>query len=128
MNIEQIGYRIIGCAIEAHRHLGGCGLLESVYEDALCYELEKSGLSFERQIALPVHYKDVVLASPMKIDLMVEKCVIIECKAVIQYNPVFEAQLLTYLRLSRLQLGYVINFGDPILKSGIHRVVNGLQT
>ena len=124
MELEQLGYRVIGCAIEAHRTLGGCGLVESVYEDALCYELQKAGLSYDRQLPQPVHYKDVILSTPLKIDLLVENLIIVECKATVNYNPVFEAQLLTYLRLARLKLGYVINFGEPVLKNGIHRVVN----
>lgn len=124
MHIEDIGYKIIGCAIEAHKSLGGCGLLESIYEDALCYELSRTGLTYVRQALQPVHYKDAVLSTPLKIDLVIEKSVIVECKSTITYNPVFEAQLLTYLRLSKLKLGYVVNFGEPILKNGIHRVVN----
>lgn len=124
MELEQVGYRVIGCALEAHRSLGGCGLLESVYEEAFCYELEKAGLAFSRQISQPVHYKDTVLSTPLRLDLLVEHQIIVECKATINYNPVFESQLLTYLRLSKLKLGYVINFGEPVLKNGIHRVVN----
>ena len=123
-DLEQLGYKIIGCAIEAHRNLGGCGLLESVYEDAMCYEFRINGLAYVRQLTLPVQYKDVILSTPMKVDLMVEDCIIVECKATMQYNPVFDAQLLTYLRLSNKRLGYVINFGERVLKDGIHRVVN----
>lgn len=126
MDIEQLGYRVIGCAIEAHKSLGGCGLLESLYEDALCYELAKAGFAFERQLLQPVHYKDTMLSTPLKIDLLIQKSIIVECKSTISYNSIFEAQLLTYLRLSKLKLGYVINFGEPILKHGIHRVVNNL--
>ncbi len=124
MDIEQLGYRIIGCAIEAHKSLGGCGLLESIYEDAMCYELSRTGLIFERQAFQPVHYKETILSTPLKIDLIIQKSVIVECKSTVAYNPVFESQLLTYLRLSKLKLGYVINFGEPTLKNGIHRVVN----
>src|SRR5690606_33248288 len=97
MDIEQLGYTIIGCAIEAHKTLGGCGLLESVYEDALCYELTANGLSFERQVVLPVRYKQAILPGTLKLDLFIERKVVVECKSTIQYNPVFEAQLLTYL-------------------------------
>ena len=124
MDIEQLGYHIIGCAIEAHRTLGGCGLLESVYEDALCYELHANGIAFKRQITLPVPYKDTCLSSTYRLDLFIEEKVLVECKATVQYNAVFEAQLLTYMRLARVKLGYVINFGEPILKNGIHRVIN----
>lgn len=127
MTIENLGYAVIGCAIEAHKTLGGCGLLESLYEDALCFELEAASLSFKRQAMQPVIYKGTALSTPLKIDLLVEDKLIIECKATISYNPVFESQLLTYLRLAKLQLGYVFNFGEPVLKNGIHRVVNDLK-
>lgn len=99
-------------------------MLESLYEDALCYELEKAGFVYVRQQVQPVHYKDTILATPLRTDLIIENSIIIECKSTINYNPVFESQLLTYLRLTKLKLGYVINFGEPILKNGIHRVVN----
>ena len=124
IDLEVLGKRIIGCAIEAHRHLGGCGLLESVYEDPLCYELSRADIQFRRQVEVPIHYKDVMLASKLRLDLDVEVLILIECKAVIQYNSIFESQLLTYMRLGKYKLGYVINFGEPVLKNGIHRVIN----
>lgn len=126
MNENEISRLIVQCAIEVHRTLGGPGLLESVYEEALCWELQHTGLEVHRQLSLPIPYKGNVLASPLKIDLMVNKLVIIECKAVSQYHSVFEAQTLTYLRLTNLKLGMVINFGERMVKDGIHRVVNGL--
>jgi len=123
---DEISYRIIGAAIEVHRALGGPGLLESVYEEALVWELMDEGLCVERQLEVPIRYKDHQLASPLRVDLLVEKLVIVENKAVVTYNPIFEAQTLTYLRLMNLRLGLVINFGEKFVKRGIHRVVNGL--
>ena len=126
MNENEISRLIVQSAIEVHRALGGPGLLESVYEEALCWELQQQNLDVKRQLSLPIPYKGHTLASPLKIDLMVNRLVIVECKAVSQYNAVFEAQTLTYLRLTQLKLGMVINFGERMVKDGIHRVVNGL--
>ena len=127
MTENEISQVIVDAAIEVHRTLGGPGLLESVYEEALVYELTSRNLKVERQKPVPIPYKGTVLATPLRIDLLVEKRVIVEIKAVTQYNSVFEAQLLTYLRLTDLRLGLVINFGERLLKDGIHRVVNRLQ-
>jgi GxxExxY protein len=126
MTENEISRVIYESAIEAHRTLGGPGLLESVYEEALTWELQQAGLKVQRQEKLPIPYKGHTLASPLKIDLIVGDKVIVECKATVQYNTIFEAQLLTYLRLTGLKLGLVINFGEKRVKDGIHRVVNGL--
>ena len=126
MTENEISREIYECAIESHRTLGGSGLLESVYEEALAWELTERGLYVKRQVALPIPYKGRTLAAPLKIDLIVGDKVIVECKATTRYNDVFEAQTLTYLRLTGLKLGLVINFGEKIVKKGIHRVVNGL--
>ena len=123
---NDISRHIVECAIEAHRTLGGPGLLESVYEEALSWELGQRGLEVRRQVSLPIPYKGHVLASPLRIDLVVGGKVVVECKAVTQYNAIFEAQALTYLRLTGMKLGMVINFGERVVKNGIHRVVNGL--
>lgn len=123
---NEISKRIVSAAIEVHRTLGGPGLLESVYEEALAYELTQTGCDVRRQAPSPIRYKDVTLATPLKIDLLVDGLVIVECKAVNQYNPIFATQLLTYLRLKNLKLGLVINFGEKLVKDGIHRVVNNL--
>ena len=123
---NEISKKIVESSIEVHRTLGGPGLLESVYEEALAWELKNCGLKVRRQVALPINYKNNILATPLKIDLMIEDLVIVECKATRDYNSVFEAQLLTYLRLTGLKLGMVINFGGKLLKQGIHRVVNNL--
>jgi len=126
MNENQISKVIYGCAIEVHRTLGGPGLLESVYEEALAWELIQNGLNVERQIALPINYKGNNLSTPLRIDLLINYKVVIECKAVQEYNNIFEVQTLTYLRLGDFRLGMVINFGEALVKNGIHRVVNGL--
>lgn len=126
MNENEISRVIYESAIEAHRTLGGPGLLESVYEEALAWELMHAGLMVERQVTLPIPYKGHNLASPLRIDLIVGELVIIECKATTRYSDIFEAQTLTYLRLTGLKLGLVINFGEKRVKDGIHRVVNGL--
>ena len=126
MTENEISKLVVEAAIEVHRTLGGPGLLESVYEEALVWELERRGLQVKRQVSLPIPYKGNLLASPLRIDLMVNDLVVIECKAVSQHNPVFEAQTLTYLRLSGLKLGLTINFGERLVRDGIHRFVNGL--
>lgn len=123
---NEIARMIVEAAIEVHRTLGGPGLLESVYEEALVWELRQRGLKVGRQVALPIRYKGDLLASPLLIDLLVEDLVIVENKASAHYNEIFEVQCLTYLRLSNLKLGLVINFGDRLVKDGVHRVVNGL--
>jgi len=126
MTENDISRIIVECAIEVHRTLGGPGLLESVYEEALVWELRQRGLDVQRQVPLPIHYKGQTLATPLKIALIVSELVIVECKATTQYNDTFESQLLTYLRLSERKLGLVINFGERLVKNGIHRIVNGL--
>jgi GxxExxY protein len=123
---NEIAAIIVDAAIEVHRTLGGPGLLESVYEEALCFELQQRGLRVLRQVPLPIHYKGNTLASPLIIDVLVEDIVVIENKATSQYNSIYEVQCLTYLRLSGLKLGLVINYGERWVKNGIHRVVNGL--
>ena len=123
---NDISGQIVHCAIEVHRTLGGPGLLESVYEEALTWELEQAGLKVDRQVSLPIRYKTETLGTPLRIDLIVEDKVIIECKATINSCDIFEVQTLTYLRLAGLKLGLVINFGERFVKNGIHRVVNGL--
>jgi len=124
---NQISTQIIGCAIEVHRTLGGPGLLESVYEEALVWELRQQGLLVERQIYVPIVYKGQTMADPLRLDILVDKLVIVEVKATIAYNSIFEAQVLTYLRLMNLKLGLVINFGEKYVRDGVHRVANKLK-
>ena len=126
MGENETSRSIVSAAIEVHRTLGGPGLLESVYEEALVWELRQVGCRVERQVQTPILYKSVMLSTPLRIDLLVNSLVIVECKAVSIYLELFEIQTLTYLRLLNLRLGLVINFGDRLVKDGIHRVVNGL--
>ncbi|HSJ59377.1 MAG TPA: GxxExxY protein [Anaerolineae bacterium] len=123
---NEISKQILDASIEVHRTLGGPGLLESVYEEALAWELEERRLGVQRQVYLPISYKGRVLGSPLRIDLVVGGKVIVECKAVVVYHAIFEVQTLTYLRLCGLKLGLVVNFGEQRVKDGFHRVVNGL--
>lgn len=120
---NKITEKIIGCAIEVHRNLGP-GLLESAYEECLCYELVQKGLQYERQVSLPVVYKGVKLDCGYKMDVIVENTVIIELKAVERILPIHEAQLLPYLKLYNKKLGLLINFHVPILKNGLKRIAN----
>jgi GxxExxY protein len=126
MSENEVSRFIVDSAIEVHRVLGGPGLLEGVYEEALVCELGLRGLGLKRQVCVPLLYKGNSLATPLRLDLLVEEKVIVECKSLTAYNPVFESQLLTYLRLTGLKLGLVINFGEPLVGRGIHRVANGL--
>src|SRR5882762_8671609 len=113
---------IIGAAIEVHRHLGP-GLLESAYEECLCHELYLRKLDFKRQVELPIFYKGLKLDCGYKIDLIVQDTVIMELKSVEKMFPIYEAQLLTYLRLKEKQVGLLINFNVPVLSRGIIRMV-----
>jgi GxxExxY protein len=117
---------IIDAAIEVHRTLGGPGLLESLYEDALYHELRIRKIPVLAQVQIPVTYKSYVLREPMRLDLLVDHKVIIEVKATEKENPIFKAQVLTYLRLTGIKLGLVINFGQSRLVDGLTRVVHGL--
>lgn len=119
---DEISGRVIGAAIEVHRSLGP-GLLESVYEECLCQELSLRHIPFERQRQLPVRYKEVLLATSYRVDLIVERTLIVEIKAIDRLLPVHEAQLLTYLRLSALRVGILLNFNVPRLTNGILRRV-----
>ncbi len=119
---EGLTERIIGAAIEVHRVLGP-GLLESVYEECLALELGMKGIAFQRQMPLPIEYKGKRVAADLKIDLWIEQYVIVELKAVEKLLPVHEAQLLTYLRLSGVSIGLLINFHVPLLKDGIKRMI-----
>lgn len=127
MTENEISRVIVDAAIEVHRQLGGPGLIEDMYEESLCHELELRGLQVRRQIGFKVRYKGKELDKRLRIDVIVEDKVIVEVKSVDEYHPVFEAQLLTYLRQTDRRLGLVINFGERLVKDGIHRVVNRLD-
>lgn len=119
-----LSHEIIGAAIEVHRYLGP-GLLESVYEAALCKELRLRGMRVERQTSVPVTYKNEVLDCCLKVDLLVNHDIIVEVKSVEKLLPVHRSQLLTYLRLHSLWLGLLINFHCELLRDGVRRVLNG---
>ncbi len=124
MNAEDVlTDRIIGAAIEVHRHLGP-GLLESAYEDCLCHELNIQGIRFQRQVHLPVVYKGLKLECAYRMDLVVEDLVIVEIKATEGIAPIFKAQLLTYLKTADKRVGLLINFNEVVLKNGLRRLVN----
>ena len=123
---NEISKRIIGCAIEVHRQLGP-GLLESVYEQALCHEFGLVGLKYKRQQRVPIVYKAVKLATDLRLDLCVENKVIIDVKAKGALAKIDGVKLLTYLRLSNIHLGLLLNFHEEVLRQGIRRVVNDLS-
>jgi GxxExxY protein len=126
MHENEISEKVIGCAIEVHRILGP-GLLESVYEDALCHELKLQGMQFIRQKPVPIPYKDIKLGTDLRLDLLVEDKVIVDLKAKEKFSKIEKPQLLTYLRLSEKRLGLIINFHVKLLREGIHRVVYNLK-
>ena len=126
MHENEISEKIIGAAIEVHRLLGP-GLLESVYEEALCHELHLRGLRFARQQKVPIPYKSIKLGTDLRLDLLVEDKVIVDLKAKEELSPIDKPKLLTYLRLSGKHLGLIINFHVEVLRDGICRVVNKLD-
>jgi GxxExxY protein len=119
--LSRLTERIIGCAIEVHRQLGP-GLLEGTYEAALCIELQIAGLNFVRQPIFPVVYKGQVIGE-YRLDLIVEDTVIVEIKGVERFDPIFEAQVLTYLRVTGKEIGLLMNFNSRLLRDGIKRYV-----
>jgi GxxExxY protein len=122
MEINEITEKIIGCAIEVHRTLGP-GLLESAYEECLAFELKSVGLKVERQVAVAVVYKDIKLDCGYRIEILVENMVVIELKTVDAFAPVHEAQILTYMKFAKKEIGLLINFNVTLLKNGIKRYV-----
>ena len=126
MRINDLSEQIIGAAIDVHRELGP-GLLESAYEECLSYELIQRGLKYERQVPLPVVYKLVRLDCGYRLDFVVENQIVLELKTVEKLLPVHEAQLLTYLRLSGLHLGLLLNFNEATLRAGVKRIAYKLQ-
>ncbi len=119
---EEIGRMIVHCAFQVHKSLGP-GLLERVYEVCLAHELNKMGLKALRQVDIPIVYDGLVFEDGLRIDILVEDCVIIETKAVTEINPVWQAQILSHLKLTNLNLGYLINFNVPLIKHGIKRFI-----
>ncbi|WP_159479659.1 GxxExxY protein [Chryseobacterium sp. 18068] len=125
MTENELSYKIIGAALEVHKTLG-VGLLENAYEVALAYELKELGLKVESQLVLPLKYKSELIDNAYRIDLIVENKIIIEIKSVVEIHPIFYSQVLTYLKLTDIKLGLLINFNTPLIKDGIHRIVNKL--
>ncbi len=123
---NRLSNKIIGATIEVHKTLGGPGLLETIYEEALFYELTLQGINVQRQLPVQVLYKGITIKDPLYIDILVDNKVIIEVKATEKNNPIFETQLLTYLRMTGIKLGLLINFGNEFVKDGIARIANGL--
>ena len=121
--LEQIGKEIIDSAYRVHKELGP-GLLESVYEECMIYDLRRKGLQVDEQVYVPIEFDGQILKrNKLRIDLLVENEVIVENKAVVDMNPLFQSQLLTYLKLSKKRLGYLINYNVPLIKNGIKRMV-----
>ena len=122
MKFDELSNRVIGCALEVHRNLGP-GLLESTYEQCFAYELKIAGLQFKLQHPLPVEYKGIKLDCGYRIDLLVDNNIIVELKSVDKILPIHQAQLLTYMKLSGISVGLLLNFNVEYLKSGIKRMV-----
>ena len=117
-------HKLLGCAYAVHSALGP-GLLESIYEKALCYELQSQGFEVRNQVPVKVKYRDISLDLNLQLDIIVDNSVILELKSVAELLPVHKKQLLTYMRLTGTKLGYIINFNEYSLKDGIERIVNG---
>ena len=124
MNENEIGKIIVNSAVTLHRELGP-GLLESVYEVILAHELEKCGLTVERQVIISIEYRGIKFTEGFRADIVVENKVIIELKSVETINKSHKKQLLTYLRLADYKLGYLLNFSEALMKDGIYRIING---
>ena len=123
--LDELSHRVIGAAIEVHR-LVGPGLLESIYVECLALELSEQGIQVAREVPLPICYKGHEIAKPLRIDLLVEDCLIVEAKSVEAVQPVHSAQLLTYLRMTGNKLGLLLNFNVVVMRDGIKRIANGL--
>lgn len=119
---EQLGSAIVNAAFKVHKELGP-GLLERVYEVCIAHELKKAGYTIIRQVDIPIKYDGIIFEEGLRLDLLVEEKVIVEIKAVDQVNPVWQAQVLSHLKLTGLRLGYLINFNVPLIKHGIKRVI-----
>ena len=122
MEFEELSNKVIGCAIEVHRNLGP-GLLESTYEQCIAHELKIEGMAFKLQYPLPVEYKGIKLDCGYRIDLLVDNCLIVELKSVENVLPIHQAQLLTYMKLSGIKIGLLMNFNVKYMKNGIKRMV-----
>lgn len=124
MHENEIGTIIVDCAVKLHKSLGP-GLLESVYEAVLAKQLQREGLQVQRQVPIPIVFDGLAFEEGFRADLIVNRSIIVELKSIEQVHPVHKKKLLTYLKLTQLKLGYLLNFGDELMKNGITRVVNG---
>ncbi|OGF58851.1 MAG: GxxExxY protein [Candidatus Fischerbacteria bacterium RBG_13_37_8] len=122
MEFDKLSNKVIGLAIEVHRELGP-GLLENAYKQCLAYELRQAKINFQTEVELPVRYKNVLISSGYRIDLLIENTLILELKSVSNLLPLHEAQLLTYMRLADIKIGLLINFNEKFLRNGIKRFV-----
>jgi len=122
MKFDKLSNQVIGCALEVHKHLGP-GLLESTYEQCLAHELTNAGIPFKLQYPLPVKYKSIKLDCGYRVDLFIDKTIIVELKSVDKVLPVHQAQLLTYMKLSGISIGLLLNFNVKYMKHGIKRMV-----
>ena len=119
---EFIAEKIVGAAYKVHKELGP-GLLERVYETCFCHELSKSKLKYQRQVDIPINYDGMIFDEGLRLDVLVEELIICELKAVDKMNPVWEAQILSHLKLTGKRLGFLINFNVPLIKNGIKRII-----
>ena len=126
MTYNELSYSVVGAAMKVHRELGP-GLLEKAYQECLCYEITQLGLCVEKEVAMPLKYRGVKLECGFRMDLLVEKRLVVETKSVSELNDIHFAQLLSYLKQGDFRMGLLINFNSLILKNGIRRVVNGLE-
>lgn len=124
MNENEIGKIVVDCAVRLHKELGP-GLLETVYEVLLSHELESRGLKVNRQVSIPISYKGIRFDEGFRADIVVEDKVILELKSVESTSKVHKRQVLTYLKLTNMKLGYLLNFGEALMKDGIARLLNG---
>lgn len=122
MEFDELSHRVIGCGLEVHKHLGP-GLLESTYEQCLAHELSQAGIGFKLQQPMPVAYKGILLDCGYRVDLLVEDRMILELKSVDKLLPIHEAQLLTYMKLARVSIGFLMNFNVKQFKDGMKRMV-----
>jgi len=124
-DIEEIARTIVHCAIKVHKTLGP-GLLESVYQKCLAYELKQKGFKVDTEVLLPIQYKNIKIDAGYRIDMIIDDCIIIENKTVNEFIPIHIAQLLTYLKMKDCRLGFLLNWNVTLMKDGIKRVVNNL--
>jgi GxxExxY protein len=120
---EKIGQLIVNASLKIHKELGP-GLLEKIYEICLAHELNKCGLEVQRQVKIPIQYDGIIFEEGVRLDLLVEQKVIVEIKAVDQINPLWVAQIVSHLKMTKMHLGYLINFNVPLIKQGIRRFRN----